>query len=393
MMKSRPIKILFDAVPLSQERPTGVGRTEAGLIEALVRNYPSELTFVGHYFDFLGRKKRRGFEGTLVKAPNIRYRRTVVLPGKVFNMLRRLRVPIPYELFAKERGDFHLFPNFLGWPSLFKTPSAPYIHDATYIETPEYVQGPNLFDLRTIIPSVIKRSSFIITNTGASTDSLKKIYPWYDRPFVVAHIPPVANNVISREESSYHLKKLGIEKQYILFHATLEPRKNLVNLLLAYRSLPAHLRSTYSLVISGGKGWKDEEITEAIQQAKNDGYDIRQVGYVSDNERAALFMDAKLYVLPSFYEGFGMQILEAFFYKTPVLASDIPVLKEVGSDACYYTGTSEKDIERALQTLLKDDKRLNAFVLKGSKRLKDFDWDIIVKDVYAAIVTAVERTH
>ncbi len=389
-MKNKPIKILFDAVPLSQDRPTGVGRTEAGLIEALARNYPDEIELVGHYFDFLGRKKRQNFTGMLVNAPNIRYRRTVIFPGKAYNMLRRMKIPIPYELLVKERGDFHLFPGFLGWPSLFNTPSAPYIHDATYIDTPEYVRGPNLFDMRSLMPGVIKRSSFIITNTQASANSLKPVYPWYKKPFVIAHIPLVNGVVLSKKESLKVIKELGINKPFILFHATLEPRKNLPSLIEAYRASDA-INSKYSLAISGGKGWKDAEITESIKKAQDDGYDIHHLGYTSDEQRAALFMNAKLYILPSVYEGFGMQLLEAFFYETPSLASDIPVLREVGGDACEYTGTSAEEIALSLNKLINDETRLRELVEKGKERLKAFDWDIVVKDVYSAIRKAVDR--
>lgn len=389
-MSKKRIKILFDAVPLSQDRPTGVGRTEAGLIDALARNYPDEIDLVGHYFDFLGRKKRRNFTGLLVNAPNVRYKRTVVFPGRVYNMLRRMKIPIPFELLVKERGDFHLFPSFLGWPSFFGTPSAPYIHDATFIDTPEYVRGPNLFDMNSLLPAVIKRSSFVITNTQTSANSLKPVYPWYKKPFVIAHIPLVNGVVLSRKESLRVVKKLGLTKPFILFHATLEPRKNLPRLIEAYRS-SSDINSKYSLAISGGKGWKDVEITESINKAKHAGYDIHHLGYTSDTERAALFMNTKLYILPSVYEGFGMQLLEAFFYKTPSLASDIPVLREVGGDACEYTGTTAEEIADAMNKLMNDEARLKELVEKGKERIKAFDWDIVVKDVYNAIRKAVDE--
>jgi alpha-1,3-rhamnosyl/mannosyltransferase len=384
-MTKRPIKILFDAVPLYQERPTGVGRTEAGLIAALAKNYPDDVELVGHYFDFLGRKKRRQAPTMLVHAPNIRYRRTVVLPGKVFNMCRRLRIPVPFEILVKERGDFHLFPAFLGWPSLFRTPSAPYIHDATYVDTPEYVSGPNLFDLRTVLPQVVGRSRFIITNTVASKTSLQRVYPEYPHPFIIAHIPPVAAVRLSEEMASERLNKLDITTPFLLFHATLEPRKNLPGLIAAYRSLPSEFRDTYSLVISGGKGWKDDSITSAIDDAKNDGLNIITLGYTSDEDRAALFMKATLYILPSFYEGFGMQLLEAFTYQTPVLASSIPVLREIGGDACAYCETDPESIRQAIVSLLSNPDEQQRLIHNGTHRLQAFDWDDVARTVYEHI--------
>jgi hypothetical protein len=135
MKNERAITLLFDAGPLVYGNKTGVGRATEGLVLSLAKAYPNELELVGHYFDFLHRKK----DLALPSAPNIHYRITTLVPGKVFNMLRRLGVWIPFEFLVKKRGDFHLFPAFVGWPSLYKTPSAPFVHDITYIDYPQYV--------------------------------------------------------------------------------------------------------------------------------------------------------------------------------------------------------------------------------------------------------------
>jgi glycosyltransferase involved in cell wall biosynthesis len=384
-MSTKPIKIAFDAVPLASPTLTGVGKTTKGLIEALATRYPHDIELVGHYFSFLG--KNDGF--SLPQATNIRYRRTVLLPGKVYNMLRRLRVPVPYELLIKERADFHLFPGFLGWPSLLRRPSATFFHDITYITNPEYVSGPNCYDLTRLMPGVVERASFVITNSESSKRGIIDAYGTPSDKIVVEHIPTVDTVQITQTDADTRIKKLGITGPYLLFFGTLEPRKNLVGLMQAYEKLPDNLRQKYTLVITGKKGWKDEEILVTLERLRRSGAKVLQTGYVSDADRAALFMNTSLYLMPSHYEGFGMQLLEGMQYACPMLVSDIPVLREVAGDAAAYCGTDPESIAHGITDLLKNPKAQQKLVAAGHKRLKDFSWDKVADDIYQRIAQAV----
>ena len=388
-MKKQKIKILFDAVPVAKAQLTGVGKTTAGLILALAHAYPDEIELVGHYFSFLG--KNDGF--TLPGAPNIRYRKTVLIPGKVFNMLRRLHIPIPYELLVKERGDFHLFPGFIGWPSLFKTPSTTFFHDTTYLTHPQYVSGPNLYDLKTLMPAVVKRSSFVITNSESSKNGLREAYGTPDDKILAEHIPPVDIAEISRSEAEERVKKLGITGEFLLFFGTLEPRKNLIGLLEAYEKLPSNIRDRYSLVIAGGKGWNDTEILQKLESLEKTGKKVIRTGYVTDEDRAALFMEATLYIMPSHYEGFGMQLLEGMSYGTPMLVSDIPVLHEVGGDATAYCGTSAQEIADGIVEVLSSESKRQDMVRVGKERLKLFSWEKVAQHVFDRIKRSTDTKN
>lgn len=386
MNKPRKIKILFDAGPLVNGNRSGVGRTTEGLILALANNYPEKVELVGHYFDFLHRKQ--GID--LPAAPNIRYRRTVFVPGKVFNMLRRLGFWIPFELLTKERGDFHLFPGFVGWPSLFKTPSAPFIHDITYIDFPQYVNGPARFDLQTLMPQTIRRASFIITNSESSKSGLTREYDLKNKPILVEHIPPVNALALSDTEAKSRIKQLGIKPPFLLFLSNIEPRKNLIGLLNAYEQLDPKLRDKYQLVLTGGKGWRDDEILSKLKELGRKNIRVRQTGFVSDEDRAALFTEATLFIMPSHYEGFGMPLLEAMTYRTPLLVSDIPVHHEVAKDAALYTATSAEDIAAKIAQLIKDEVLRRKLVAAGTKRLKDFSWQTVAKEIFTQVREVVK---
>lgn len=386
-MKNNKIKILFDAGPLVNGNLSGVGKYTQGIISELARNYPDNLELVGHYFDF-----RHGKDTTaLPHANNIRYTKTVVLPGKVFNMLRRLGFWIPFELLTKERGDFHLFPGFVGWPSIFNTPSAPVIHDITYLEFPQYVSPIARNDLQKLVRPTIKRAAFVITVSESSKAGIIKEYGNLDKPILVEHIPPIGLLSISELEAGDAIKELGINGSFILFLGNIEPRKNLVGLLNAYSLLPDDTKNQYGLVLAGGSGWKDEEILEKIRSLRDSGSKIYQTGYVSDEQRSALYMKATVFVLPSHYEGFGMPLLEAMTYQTPMLVSDIAALKEVAQDsALYCEPNSPEDIANKLQQLLSDSLLQKQLVSKGNERLKAFSWEKVTEELYDQIVRVVK---
>jgi glycosyltransferase involved in cell wall biosynthesis len=122
--------------------------------------------------------------------------------------------------------------------------------------------------------------------------------------------------------------KLGAGK-YILSVGTLEPRKNMRRLVEAYACLDSEIRNEYPLVIVGKPSWMD-------QIAVPEGCDVRFTGFIDDDDLPYMYVGAKLFVMPSLYEGFGFPVLEAMACGTPVLAAQVASLPEVGGDCVEY---------------------------------------------------------
>jgi glycosyltransferase involved in cell wall biosynthesis len=132
-------------------------------------------------------------------------------------------------------------------------------------------------------------------------------------------------------------RNLGIAGEYILFVGNIEPRKNLIRLIEAYRSLPKSLTTRYQLVMVGSGGWLNGEIIDAISHARYDGYRItRPLRFVEDAEIVDLYSGARCTVLPSFHEGFGMPVLESLACGTRVVAADLESIREAGGDVATY---------------------------------------------------------
>ena len=383
-MKNKKLRIAFDASPLLVNK-TGVGYYIERLVANLAQKYPKDIELVGFYYNFIGKRKVAGFP----TAPNIHYRPIRLMPGKIIYQLRRWGIEVPVELFIKEKVDFILFPNFLGYPSWRHTPSAPVIHDLTYLDLPQYVAAKNGSDLRRFVPKEIDRSSFVVTVSNFSRDGLVKNYGVDPQDVVVTYIPPQEFKPYSQKECESALKDAGITKPYILFVGTIEPRKNIPSLIDAYQGLPNNIRDKYSLVIAGRIGWNCDKEIERLKLAQNQGLDVHHLGYVDDKTKAVLYQKATIFAHASEYEGFCMPLTEAMSHGVPCCLSDIPVFHEVAGDAAlYFNHKNIASITSCLQKALEPNK-LKSMGQASSKRAGQFNWDDVSQKLLNAIKQAV----
>src|SRR6185369_9969683 len=146
---------------------------------------------------------------------------------------------------------------------------------------------------------------------------------------LVTHIPALPVAPLPEAERKAELQKLGLSKPFILFVGTIDPRKNVIGLIDAYRALPKKLRDEYSLVIVGRIEINTDAELSAIKSARQEGYDVVHAGYVSDQTKHALYHSASLFVSASKYEGFGMPLLEAMSYGIPCAFINIPAFTEI----------------------------------------------------------------
>jgi glycosyltransferase involved in cell wall biosynthesis len=191
---------------------------------------------------------------------------------------------------------------------------------------------------------------------------------------LVTPIPPDKKIDLSEEEISKIISGFSIKKPFLLYLGTLEPRKNIIGLVTAYTSNSA-LSQNYTLVLAGKMDWKYEEIAQTIKKKQEEGYDIVYCGYVSDKQRAALYSQASVFVLPSFYEGFGMMILESMQYKVPLAISDIDVFHEVAhNSAFYFDPTNSENMSNAISKLLQNKQESDKLVDTYEDTLRMYSW-------------------
>ncbi|MGZ5434435.1 MAG: glycosyltransferase family 4 protein [Pyrinomonadaceae bacterium] len=252
------------------------------------------------------------------------------------------------------------------------------IHDLSFEHLPETFNRRSRAQLRLTVRRTARNAAQILTLSEFSRRDVIETYgidP--DRVAVTpaaapAHFRPVTNATdLRRIRATY-----GIEREYILALGSIQPRKNLVRLINAYSSLWKERQNlaTPQLVIAGKRGWLEGETMRAAELSAA-AHDIRFVGYVAEADLPELFSGAMCFAYPSYFEGFGLPVLEAMQCGTPVIAGNRTSLPEVAGDAALLVDPfDETVIAEALRNLIENPDRRNDLRVKGIERAKQFSW-------------------
>lgn len=192
-----------------------------------------------------------------------------------------------------------------------------------------------------------------------------------------------ALTVHERQAMEGLLRKKGVEGPFLLFIGTIEPRKNLANLIQALRILKERKIFGGKLVVAGMKGWMQEHLASDIATLGL-AEDIIFLGYLTDEELCGLYNIAEVFVFPSFYEGFGFPILEAFNCGAAVVTSNTSSCAEVAADAaCCVNPTDVHDIAQGLQRVLEDKNFKESLQKKALVRAQEFSFERTARETLA----------
>jgi len=170
------------------------------------------------------------------------------------------------------------------------------------------------------------------------------------------------------------LKRKGISEPFILYVGTIEPRKNLQNLILAFSELKHKERYSGKLVVVGMRGWMVEGLAQVINRF-NLANDVIFPGYVPDAVLRYLYNLADAFVFPSFYEGFGFPIVEAFSCGAAVVTSRVSSCPEIAGDAALTVDPyNPADIEQAIEKIIRNPELRDELKAKAVKRAQDFSF-------------------
>jgi len=170
--------------------------------------------------------------------------------------------------------------------------------------------------------------------------------------------------------------KYGIDREFFLSVGTLQPRKNILRTIEAFRRLSKSHRENSLLVIVGQDGWGSDELGLSIERMREDGDGI-WLSYLPQDEVYALMQSARAIVYPSLYEGFGLPIIEGFASQTPIITSTTTSMPEVAGDAAILVDPySIEEISKAMERLLESDILARELVAKGLERVREYSWDI-----------------
>lgn len=358
------MKIAIDLRSLSSGTISGVENYCLNLLENLLK-----LDNKNHYtlfYNAFTKPKLGDFHFVNSTVKNTRLPNKLVNLGLKFNIFSLEKLAGEFDcLFMPNLKQF----NLSGSAKLVLT-----VHDLSPILTPEF------YDIKRRIwhkflnyKKAFERANAILTLSEHTKNDIVKIFNIDSNKIRVIY-PGVDHNIfnpnIPQDELRLTRNLYGLPGEFILFLNTIEPRKNLNNLIKAFE----HLDHPASLVIAGRLGWKYRDSFSWLKKSKKSAK-IKYIGYVEEKHKVALISLAKILVYPSFYEGFGFQPLEAMTVGTPVVASQITSLPEVvGSGGLLVNPYSVEDIERALNKVLNNEVLSNRLAQKGFTKAAEFNW-------------------
>ena len=362
------MRIAIDAQPLL-EQSAGVTYYSKGLVEAVLKQDRNN-----HYDLLFWRLFPKKPLPVLGEGRNFSYRWQRFFPYKIFYKLFKWGIRIPLELFFLIRPDLYFFPNFVVYPHR-RGKSVVLIHDLTFEKVPQYVARRNVDFLKKFVPPSVARADQVVVNCEFTKRELIEAYRVPAEKVTVAYpgVDPKSFYPRSAKDKEEIKRKYGINKPFLLFLGTLEPRKNVPAILKVYADLPN--RRDFNLVLAGKRGWLSEEIFRTVADLGLEE-DVIFTGYVPEEDRPKLMSAAEVFVFPSFFEGFGMPVVEAQACGTPVVTSNTTSLPEAaGKGAVLVDPKNVYQLARAIEEVLSSGSLREKLVKKGLANARRFDWN------------------
>lgn len=344
-------KIAIDIRELEKNKLTGIGR--------FLTDFLSYAVSFQNEFDFV-----------LVGNQNTDYENPLLNKYRVFNLYEsntfiwdQLVLP---RLLKKEKIDLFFSP-YYKIPLFTDVPVISCIFDLIFLKVKPYKYYlKNRIYIKNFIKLTLKKSKFIVTNSNATRKDILNFYgnKYSDKIKFFYH---KINGSVFYRRDEYEVKKIrekyNLTDNYILYVGNSKPHKNLNRLINAYKLLDKTYREKYMLVLVGVK-----------ENYEDSG--IITLNYLDNDELAAIYSGAELFVFPSLYEGFGYPPLEAMACGCPVISSNISSMPEIlGDAALYFDPYDVNDMAVKIKDLLDNKVKREELILKGLEHVKKYMTD------------------
>lgn len=353
-------KIIIDGISLLSPL-TGIGRYTYEISKQLRDKNDFEISY---FYGYFSKELQEPSQKTSVKLL-----KSLVLKISFIKKLARKILTISSKIFSPTY-DLYWQPSFIPNSGIKAKKIVTTVHDFSFILHKEFQPKESSKYFEDCFLKNIYKSDIIITGSNYSKKEILERLGFKDEKVKVIYhgINHDLFKIYDDLELSFELPK-----KFILSVGSIEPRKNLIGLLSAYNLLSSDIKEEYKLVLAGFKGWQNSEIMSIIEQNREN---IIYLGFISDEELAKVYNIASCFVFASFYEGFGLPVLEAMACGTPVVCSSSSSIPEVGGDAVIYCNPNDiEDIKHKIELVLSDEKLQREMIAKGLERAKEFSWE------------------
>jgi len=377
------VKIGIYIEVLKAEEKTGIGRYIEGLIKSLSKIDNQNEYFLYYQVPLLGKTK----DIELETSHNFKLR-PVRFPSKWFDERPRLWWDhyLPFVCDRDKLDVFHGPNHFIPTKGKFKKVVT--IHDIAYFFMNVHGTGMDRileqwtrksFAAADKIITVSNSTANDCIREGADNNKVETIYQGFESSF--EHLK------LNEDEKQYQVLDMKLPEKCILFLGSLQPRKNIAQLVEAFSLVKD--KTPHTLVLAGGHGSSYNELCDQVLNL-----DIQErvifTGYIDDKQRAALYQHAELFVYPSKYEGFGLVILEAMSFGLPVITTNISSLPEaIGEAGVLVELGNSKVLSEEMVEIINNDVYRNNLIAKGLMHCKGFCWTLSARqmlDSYSSLM-------
>ncbi|NLL77154.1 MAG: glycosyltransferase family 4 protein [Clostridiales bacterium] len=249
------------------------------------------------------------------------------------------------------------------------------LYDVCFLDHPEYTTEANrLFCYKGTLDSMLFADK-IIAISEYTKKRLLYFFPFVDEKKVEVVYCGNRDTLLKEKDDESLIKRYGLKKdEYYLSVGTIEPRKNYTTLLQAYKIYKEKNRDYKKLCIAGGYGWMEENFKHRIVELGLT-QDVVVTGYVTDAELSNLYRYCFGFVYPTWYEGFGLPVLEAMNFRKPVIASRVSSIPEITGDSAILVSPGEcEEIVNGMLYLEASDERYSSIINKGYEQTRKFSW-------------------
>lgn len=373
----------------------GLGRYTQKLVENIERIYAEEKELHGKDVEFFIFLRQENFAEYVPKHKNV-YK--VLADCRWYTFKEQIEMPI---LLRKYDLDLVHFPHF-NVPILYGRKFVVTIHDLILIHFPTLrgtTLNPLIYWLKfaayklTIAWAIWRAEKIITVSNFTKKDILENYRVDPEKIKVIYEASDDYCNVANRKEKEvlrqYGLvaDNYGIMKPYILYVGNAYPHKNLERLIRAFSKLSIK-NSALNLVLVGKADYFYDNLRRIVADERIQN--VIFAGFVPDCDLDVVYKNAKLYVFPSLYEGFGIPPLEAMAKGVPVASSDHECMQEIlGESAVYFSATDEVDMARMMEKVLQDETLREKLIAAGYRQSKKYSWERMAREtmeIYSSLV-------
>jgi glycosyltransferase involved in cell wall biosynthesis len=357
------MKILMDGQPLLGVK-SGIGRYTETLYRALTEHFGVDVTLSFNRILKTPELDPTAYPQWINHRYPYKLIRRIFRPNPLYNW--------PADACSRIRYDVYHGTNFTHLP-LTKGKVIVTIHDLSFLLFPEYTSDIIYKHHSRWVPFSAKVSDHIIADSEQTKMDIVRLLGISPDKISVVHLA-ADERFAPLPESEYLpvIKKYNLPSKYILFVGNIEPRKNLPGLIRAFRAIKNSVEE--KLVVVGAKAWKSTPIFELVRELELMD-DVHFAGYVDDADLPAIFNGASVLVLPSFYEGYGLPIIEAMRCGVPVIGSNVSAIPEIIGDAGFLIDPhNAEELSDAVKQMIKSPSVRRHYSQLALQRAAHFSW-------------------